>query len=405
MPAFQFKAYDRDGGTETGEVFARDAEEVLDQLSGRGLVPFDVRERKNAGDLPFWAREITLTGDLVPRQALAEFLQSFSLLLKAKLSVPAALSSALGDVRHKRLRTVLAGAERQLREGGGLASALSAHESVIPGRITALVELGEEANRLPETMGYAAELMARELAFRAELKGALTYPIVLLIAALAVVFGLVFLLAPTLAPVFAAVGAEPPWIIATMLWTRDSLIAGGMGLVATLGALALGLGLMIRNQGSVIERITLALPFFGGLRRDAEALKAVMTLGLILKSGAPLLAALGAAKEASSLILFRDLLEEIEESVRRGGRIGEVISDTRLMPSPVIRMIRVGEDADALPEMLESATGYLDGRLRQKVQSGLRLVTPVLTLVIGTLVGALIFTTLSAILEINDLAF
>ena len=275
---------------------------------------------------------------------------------------------------------------------------------MVPARFVALVRVGEESNRLADTSARAADILERELAFRAELRGALTYPLLLLVASLVVLAALVFLLAPTLAPVFAAVRVEPPFLIRAMTALRDFLVAY-WPLVAAAGALGIVLlALLMRGHRAALQNMLVAAPLIGPALKAAESARSVLTLSMMLASGAPMLAALAATREAATLAAYRDLFAAVEDRVRAGATLSQALGDTPLIPRLALRMIRIGEQGDRLGEMLESAGNTLDAQLRAKVQGLLRLLTPALTLLIGGIVGALIYSTLSAILEINDLA-
>lgn len=405
MPQFSYKAYGTDGQVQNGRISAANEAAVLDSLSGRNLVPFDVQPASGGVDVPWWAREITLSGDTVPWLELAQFLRGFALMLKGRLMAPEALSTAAEDVRNRRLSIVLSEAEQSVAEGGTISEVLGAHPKVIPARIVTMIRLGEEANRMTETVAYAADMMEREVTARSELKSAMTYPIILLLASLAVVIGLIFLLAPALEPVFTALRAEPPWAIGTMLAVRAFILQNWGLVLAGLGLFITGGMLLMRTSSTTWERMKLSIPYFGKLIGLNESLRGLMSLSLMLQSGAPVLSALGAAKDASNMKLYADFYAAIEANVRAGGSLGEEIGNKDLLPVAIVRMIRAGERSDQMGEMLSSAVTALDAQVRTKIQNGLRMLTPILTLVIGGIIGVLIFSTLSAILEINELAF
>ncbi|MEM9099459.1 MAG: type II secretion system F family protein [Pseudomonadota bacterium] len=404
MTEFRYSAYDGNGRIAKGRITAQDEAAALHDLNARRLTVFEIGQSIGDADIAWWSREITITGDRVPRAQLAQFLESFSILLKAKLPIPMALSSAVEEVKHPRLRAILVEANRSVAEGGDVSSPIATHPEIVPNRIAVLIALGERSNQLQMTTQYAAELMKRELRFRKEVSAALTYPIILLVVALVVILGLVFLLAPTLAPVFSAVGKEPPIAIAMMLSTKDVLVqqwpivAGGIVVAGLL------FGVLAQRASRQVEQVLFRLPLIGTLIRISESSRSLMTLSLMSKSGAPVLEALAAAREASTTQQFREMYQQMEEAVRAGDQIASAL-DADLLPKATVQMIRLGERSDHLDEMLENAVDALDRQSREKIQSLLQLLTPVLTLVIGVVVGALIFSTLSAILEINDVAF
>ncbi|MEM1159378.1 MAG: type II secretion system F family protein [Pseudomonadota bacterium] len=405
MPRFAYKAYTAEGRIARGQITATDEAAVLDALGARSLVAFDITPAGTGGDVPWSAREFSLTGDTVPRKELSEFLSIFALMLRSRMGVLPALRSSMEDVRNRRLRALLQEAERAVEEGGRISTVLSERIDIVPGRITQLIRLGEDADQMAETTGYAAEMMERELAFRSEISAALTYPVILLVASVAVMAGLVFLLAPTLAPVFAGVGAEPPWVIAAMLSVRTFALESWPVLLAALAALVAGTAALIASKSAALERLWLRIPYFGGLRRMSESLNGLRSLALMLQSGAPLLAAISTASDSCGMRLFRDLFDRVAGDVRSGASLADALRDDQLLPPAARRMLSAGEQSDHLGDTLRSTVATLDAQLRLKIQSGLRLLTPILTLVIGVVVGGMIFSTLTAILDLNDLAF
>lgn len=404
MLEFRYSAYDAKGRLTKGRITANDEAGALDDLNARRLTVFEIQESSGGEDIPWWSREVSLSGDRIPRADLAQFLDSFAILLNAKLPIPTALSSAVEEVKHPRLKALLLEAGRSVEQGGSLAGPITAHPTIVPPRVVVLIALGERANRLQMTMAHAAELMKRELRFRKDLSSALTYPIILLTVAVIVVLGLIFLLAPTLAPVFSAVGKEPPFAIETMLSVRDTLVEDWHLILVSIGLLVLVGATLIRRARDQFERFLYRLPVIGLLLRLSESSRSLMTLSLMLRSGASLLEALSAAQEASATNRFGRMYNQMEEAVRAGNQVSSAL-DPELLPNSIVQMIRLGERSDHLGHMLENAVEALDRQTRDKIQALLQMLTPVLTLVIGAIVGALIFSTLSAILEINEVAF
>lgn len=402
---FRFEAFDRQGRREHGEIDAEDETTALNSIAAKGLTPYRIIAASEGNDAPWWARDYRLGGERVPRAALAQFLTAFALMLEARLPLSLALASAREDVADRRLVALVERAERGVAEGQRLSDSLASEAKIFPEHLLSLVRLGEEANRLPAVIRYAAENLEREMSFSAELRAALTYPIILLVASVAVVLGLVFFLAPSLAPVFDAVRAEPPFLIRVMMGVRQTALAQ-WPLLLLGSALSVGILLILLHRGStLLGSVVLRLPVIGPILRDAETLRVTMTLSLMISSGASLLVALSTAREACRSALFADLIGQAEEHVRSGGKLTGRLREGNLLNPTVVQMIRIGEDADKLDEMLARAVDVLDERVRRRISSILSLATPVLTLMIGAIVGALVFSTLSAILEINELAF
>ena len=238
---------------------------------------------------------------------------------------------------------------------------------------------------------------------RRELRGALTYPAILLVASLLVIAAIVFLLAPTLAPIFRAVNADPPWTIQAMMTVRNVVLDHGLIILVALAVLAGGLLVLARWRVVDLIDLRYRLPLLGIILREADAGRSLAALGLLLESGAPLPAALGAAREAAGSAALRQLLGFAEEHVTAGGKLRDCL-DGDVLPDTARHMIRLGEESNRLAAMLRHAAAILEARASRRTARVIQLLTPALTLVIGLIVGFLIYTTLTAVLDINDLA-
>ena len=403
MARFVYKAFDAQGRRHSGEISARSERGALDGIAAKGLTAFDLAPAQANGER-WWQREVHLFGDGLPRSDLADFLRALALMLDASIPLVSSLNLAAAEITHRGLKACLDQVQRDVEDGASLAGALAGHPRLIPERVLALIAIGEEANRLGPAAHQAAEMLAAEARTRREIAAALTYPAVLLIAALLVIAAVIFVLAPVIAPVFQAVRSDPPATIAAMLAIRGFLhdwwavlVFGLCGMVAAL--------LLLRGRGqSVLGALWLRVPILGPLWRDTEAARAMRSLHLLIEAGVTLPDALQVTARGAGRPVYRDLFDRSAEHVRAGGALGDVLADPGLIPSPVQQMIRIGAEANRLGPMLGHAASSLEDRVQRRTKAILQALTPALTIGIGLLVGLLIFSTLSAILEINDVA-
>jgi general secretion pathway protein F len=231
---------------------------------------------------------------------------------------------------------------------------------------------------------------------------ALLYPAILIVAAVAVMLIVALTLAPALAPLFAGEGREMPGSLAFFLgfgrfvsgwWPLLVLLLGG-AVVAVIWGLRQGWG-----------RVVFRLPLFGPLVRDAALLALVRSLALMLKAGRPLAEALRGLAQADAGGPYAADLRAAVTALERGERAHVALAEGGHLPPMVRELFRVGEEANALVPVLEALSQTLQGQLDQSTQRLLRLLTPILTLVIGGAVGALVYSIMGAVLSINDLAF
>ena len=403
MPRFAYKAYNDANRPESGEIAARDERLALSALTARGLTPFEIAPLNGQDALRWWQREVHLFGDAVPRAALADFFSALALLLRANIPLLQALTSVLEEVEHRRLRSLLNGAHAEVAEGGRLADALDGRAELVPARFVSLIAVGEETNKLAETLSHAADLAAREERTRRELSSALTYPAILLLASILILGALVFLLAPTLVPVFKAVKSEPPIAIQAMMSLRSFVLEMWGPILIGGGGLSLGAILAVRAGLVKTAGLRARLPIIGRLLIESDAARALSALQLLLASGAPLPSALRVAGAGANSTELRSFFDIASDHVTSGGRLGDCLEPDLLTPM-ACQMIRMGEQSNRLPEMLLHAATKLEARVAGRLRRLIQVLTPALTLGIGLIVGLLIYTTLSAVLDINDLA-
>jgi len=152
-------------------------------------------------------------------------------------------------------------------------------------------------------------------------------------------------------------------------------------------------------------RVLFRLPLFGPLVRDAALLALVRSLALMLKAGRPLAEALRGLADADRTGPFAPDLAAAVSALERGERAHAALAEGGRLPIIVRELFRVGEEANALVPVLDALSQTLAGQLEQSTQRVLRLLTPILTLFIGSAVGGLVYSIMGAVLSINDLAF
>jgi len=404
MPRFSYSAFQPDGREVSGTIDAPDEMQALKQIAGRGLTPVDL----SAGSLkgPWWSRELSLTGasSVKPRD-LEAFFDNFATLLRAQLSLPRALAFCEGQTRNHELAQTISELRSDIENGQTLATALGAHSGVIPDRLQAILRLGESSNTLPDAVTRTAQMLNQEAGMRRDLQSAMVYPIILLVMSLLVLAMIVFYLAPTLAPVFATAGAEPPFVINAMAALRTVVLENTV-IVLALGATAVLALLVFRKSiGALLLLPIRRLPIVKSYLSKRETLRFSQTLTLMLSAGATLPDALNAAQDGAGDGVWRDRIEQARLDVEAGGSLSDALDGFQMFDLMTLSLLHAGEESDDVVGMLTSATNQLQNATRNTLQQVLRLLTPALTLLIGGLVGLLIISTISAILDLNDIAF
>ena len=404
MPTFAYSAIDQSGKRSTGEIVATDQVSALDQIVANGLTPLDVNEGQTIQ--PWWNRDISFlsSGKLKPRE-LEAFFSALSAMLTARTPLPKALRFCADLTSDKAMKAKLQTTISAVEDGTPLADALTINDTVFPDRLITMIRLGETSNNLGPVVNRAAHILETEAQLRREVQQALIYPIILLLMSIFVLSVLVFYLAPTLAPVFASANAEPPSIIGLMVriettvsTTWPILLIGG-----TIGAVSI-----YALRGVLLKLMHRFLHWFPVIRRylsKRESLRLCQTLYLMLGSGGQLADAIKTAANGAEQGDWKTMLAKAHQDIEAGETMTAALLDNPLIDPMTRTILTTGEESDQLVTVLGSAIATLQSQTSQTLSQTVKLLTPLLTLVIGLVVGAIILSTISAIMDLNDVVF
>jgi type II secretory pathway component PulF len=406
MPRFAYRALTADGSSTIGDVLADTEVQALEELARRGLVPVSLDRGVSDADLRWWQRDVSLfgtPGQLSPKE-LENIFSMMGSLLSARLPLLRALSFCHDQTSDPRSRRMLAALRRSVENGSSLAAAMADCGPAVPERLIALVASGEASNRLEDVMKRTARALTAEAQISRDLRGALIYPGLLLGLAVLVLGMIAFYLAPTLLPVFSASGVPAPLPLRALAGVGETIRTGWPVLLAALAVAFVMLSLLRAQVSLALGRLSHWLPVIGPHLRRRETLRITQTLGLMLDSGAPMIKALAAARDSLRSPSYVALLSETEQEIAAGGTLTSVLGASDLIDPMARTLITAGEEADRLVEAIATTNGLLEAQITQGIAQAVRLLTPILTLAIGLGVGSVILATISAIMDLNDLA-
>jgi len=236
---------------------------------------------------------------------------------------------------------------------------------------------------------------------------ALVYPAFLLVMMFGAVGIITFYLVPALAPVFESAPEKKPLILSVLGavgdFVRDNLV---LLLIAALGAVAaLVVGWRSKAGAAAIVRLLIRMPALGPFIRDRAVSRYLRAAALLTGHGVPINKALELAVKACPLKILHPALLEVRKRVVEGGSFVGGLDDARLLDNASLAILAIGEEANRLPDMLERAGYLLEHRTARTIDRLLKILTPVITIVMGVLIGGLVISVMTSILSINDLAF
>ena len=410
MPEFAWRAAQADGHLVEGRTEASAADAVLRQLRERGLTPIRVEsalqlDRGGLQGAPGRGRRRVDRGPANRADVLA-FTSELSIMLRAGLALDNALR-VLIEMSHKpSVRTLLEGILEDVKGGATFSRALSQRRDLFGDFYINMVRSGEVSGQMSQVLERLVEHLERLRALRESVISATLYPAILLaVAVLSLVVMLGFVV-PQFKTLFADLGDGLPLPTRIVMGLGDGFRNYGWAL--GIGALVLGLlgqrWLRTPAGRQWWQNLALRLPVIGTLLYKYDLTLFSRSLGTLLGNGVPLLTALQIATDTVGNARLRARLAKMAPMVKGGGRMVAAMTATHSFEPLAINLVRVGEETGRIGPMMLELASLLTRDVETGIKRALTLLEPILILVLGVLVAAIIVSILMGILSVNELA-
>ena len=403
MAVFVYKAADRLGKTIDGVMEAPDHRAVIERLQREEYFPIKVEPQTEGRR--FWP---SLSVGIRERDLLA-FTQQLATLFEAGLPLDRSLGILEELAPSPKLRTVVNDLHRSVRSGSSFAESLARHHPRPFSRLYInMVKAGERGGVLELTLRRLAEFQEAAQEFHDALVSALIYPILLTtVGGGAVVFLLAYVV-PRFAQIFSDLGQAIPLPTQILLAVSGFLNSYWWALVLGVVAVVLGSRIWLQSEEGRLawDRTILKLPLLGEIVRKIEVARFARTLGTLLKSGVPVLTAMGVVKEIIGNQLLARAVSRLADGVQRGAGLSFPMSESGgLFPPLAVHMVRVGEETGRLEEMLLKTAETFETDVRIQVKRAIGLLEPMIILIMGVVIGLIVVAVLMAIFSIQEIAF
>lgn len=405
MPLFRYRAISGDGITVSGEVEAPSPQDAIEHLQGLGHFPLGTVE-VSASRLRSLLRTDLAALRRPSVNELSIAVHELATLLDAGLPLDRSLEILIDLTPGKSLKPKLKSVLERIRDGSGLADALSVDARSFPAMTINMIRAGELSGGLERALLGLSDYLAKAHALRETIKSALVYPIILLATggvSLTVVLTYVL---PSFKPIFDEAGAALPTSTKIVMALGDFVSTYGWLLI--LGAIAAALAYRQAMKRLEWRRRRdaglLRIPILGALVTRIEAARFSRTLGTLLGSGVTLPASLATTSETLGNQAMAAAVATTAESVREGESLADLLARARLFPSLALHLVRVGEETGKLEAMLLRQADIYDREVQRTIDRLLSALVPALTIGLGGVVAAIVSAILMAILKLNDLA-
>ncbi len=389
MTVFAYRAAHPDGRTLDGQVEGEDEVQVRAKLEGQGLLVFTLRRRGKGASAA--GRGLRAWGTL-PLQEFLVFNQELFALIRAGLPVLRIWDLLIERARHGGFRSALHAVRQDIRGGASASEALSKHPGHFPELYVATIRAGEQSGNLPEVLQRYIAYLKMMIGLRQKISKALAYPAFLILVGVGVIGFLTSYVMPTFASVYGESAQTLPAATQMLIDLITLMQAQSLPLLLALGGLAAaGRAWYAAPTGRLaVDRLLLALPLLGPIFVKHYTIQLTRTLATILAGGTPLVEALHIARGAVSNRWVSGGLAGAVDEIREGTTLAAALDRPNILPKLAIEMLSVGEETGSLEAMLRDVAEFYEGDLDLRLTQLTTWIEPVLLLVMGVLVGAIV---------------
>lgn len=396
MPFFEFKASDNEGKIRSSEMEAVDRETVISYLKDQGLLVISVKEKEQEALKVVFGGKITA----LDRISLAE---NMAIMLKAGVSMPDAVDVISRDSENPYFKKILSDIRFGLENGKSLSDGLSSFPKDFNNVFVSLVKAGEASGKLSEVLSQLGVQLKKEYNIISKVKGAFSYPIVLIVGLLGVLILIMTFVLPRLVTIFAGSNLKLPFTTKVIFFISQVLSYNPILTIVVLLVLGIGCFLLFRQKKVkfYLNQLIFKIPIISTLLKQIEMARFARTLGNLLQSGIPIIKALEITSASLTINEFKKITKDAQESISKGVSLTNAFkNETKLFPEAFISVMQVGEKTGELDALLINLSDFYEEQVDNSLRSLTGLVEPILLVIVGLAIGGV---ALSIILPVYQL--
>jgi type IV pilus assembly protein PilC len=398
MAEWVWEGRTRSGETRKGVMEADQERDVLLKLRQQNIQPNKVRKKSKGFTLPSLGG-----GGSVAATELVVFVRQFATMIDAGLPLVQCLEILGNQQPNKNFKRVILDVKANVEGGATFADSLKRHPKVFDSLFVNLVAAGEIGGILDTILNRLATYIEKNVKLVRQVKGAMVYPMAIMIIALGVVAALLKWVIPTFEQMFSNFGnaklpALTQLVINASHWFQANFV---IIVIATIASVWGFKKFYASERGrEIFDTVMLKAPIFGPLLRKVAVAKFTRTLGTMIASGVPILDGLDiVAKSAGNKVIERAIYF-VRDKISEGSNMADPLTKTNVFPSMVVQMISVGESTGAMDVMLQKIADFYEEEVEVAVGSLTKLLEPLMMVFIGGIVGTVLIAMYLPIFEI-----
>ena len=389
MPIFQYKGYKSDGTETTGTIEADGLKDAVSKVKDSGLFPKEVREYIHREKRLFLKRDDVSLLPAITRQ--------LSILLSSGVPLLEALKSLAEDNKGS-WKGILIGIREGIAGGSSLSRTMSEHKDIFPEFYMNMIAAGETSGNLDSVLSSLADYLEKQDAIKQRVKTAMLYPVFMVCIGFVVLSFLFTLVIPKIVKIFEDTKSALPLITIILIkvsnifrnywWLIAGAITGGV----------IGFRKFREKNETLVDRLIIKIP--GGIIQNLYFARFTRTFGFLLAGGLPVLRALELSSKSVGNRYIENKIAAAREKVAEGAMLSSSLNG---FPPVLLQLISTGEKSGRLVEVLNKAADSYEEEFSRKVQRALSLLEPSMILIMGLIVGFIVFAVLLPMFQLNQL--
>jgi len=395
MPTFKYEVQDSSGQVVSDTVTAPSMADATNMVRSRGyllnITPVAGGGAGGGGNLLAKMRSVQIEAGPGLKDIL-NFTNQLAVMIKAGINIRNAIGNIAEQTTNMKFRRMIETIRNDVEAGRSFSDALGRYTKIFSPLYINMVKASELSGNFGHMLGRISQYLAQQIETRAMVRGAMVYPCIIgFMAVVTIVFMLTFVL-PTFTKMFAGKEDMLPEPTKVLMAISDFLrfkwyilVAGVIG-----GIVGISLGLKTPVGQVIWDAVKMRIPIMGKMFKAMYISRGLQTMGELINAGVPMLETLSITANVSGNSLYRNMWENVKNSVKEGSKIATPLSRQSLLPMNVVQMITAGEESGKLGEVLRDVSDYYAAELKNAIKMATAMIEPIMIVLMGGIVGFIV---------------
>jgi type IV pilus assembly protein PilC len=405
MARYQYQARDGQGAMATGVVAADSTDAAIQLLRGQGkyIVRItEVGEEDAAGE----GLSLNQHARRVRRQDVIFFAHQMAIMIETGVPISDALDTIVEQAGNPHFKAVLSDVTQAVQGGLEFSNALKRYPTVFPNVMVSLIRAAELSGTLGPMLDRISDYMTKEMRIAKQVKGAMMYPLFMVLMTVGVSVFLMAFVLPKFATIYQSRGQALPAPTRLLMGASDLLVNYWHWWIAGAAVVIGGVWAFARTAAGkrFFDTLKLSVPVFKNLFTQLYVTRSCGTLGTMVNAGVPMLDAVAITRKVTTNVHYQAMWDQVDEGLHRGAQLSDPLLKSTLMPRSVVQMIRSGEKSGRLGEVLTRIAAFTQEEFDRAVKQATQFIEPVMIMVMGSMIGFVAISLLLPIFSVGKVA-